>query len=193
MASLCKINTLNDIENDIIEACKRGNTKAQTTVYEQYAKAMYNTALRMLQRADQAEDATQEAFIKAFSMLNSFRNESSFGAWLKRIVINETLMIMRKEKKYLPTDYFVDNQEDDNLQETWDFQEEEIKILLYALGKLPEKQRVILNLSLIEGFDNQEICQILSLTDANCRTSISRAKTALKQTIKIIKNERNNF
>ena len=79
---------------------------------------------------------------------------------------------------------------EDNPQEVWDFQEEEIKILLYALGLLPERQRVILSLSLIEGYDNEEIMQILQISSSNCRTLLSRAKTSLRETIQNLKNDR---
>lgn len=180
-------------ENDILKACKRGDRKSQTAIYQKYAKAMYNTAFRMLQQSDRAEDAVQEAFIKAFFSLDSFRGESNFGAWLKRIVINEALIMLRKEQKQVSIEETTFEICDENWQEIWDFQEEEIKILLYALSQLPEKHRVILNLSIIEGFDNEEICQILNISDGNCRTSLSRAKTILKETIKHLKNERNYF
>lgn len=180
-------------EKDILKACKQGNQKAQLVVYQQYAKAMYNTAFRILQQSDKAEDAVQEAFIKAFFSLDSFREESTFGAWLKRIVVNEALTVLRKEEKLISMEEITYKAIDENQQEVWDFQEEEIKILLYVLNQLPEKQRIILNLSLIEGFDNEEICQILNISDGNCRTSLSRAKSTLKETIKKFKNERKYF
>lgn len=179
----------NELTN-ILKDCKRGDQKAQTTLYRQYVKAMYSTAFRMLQQADKAEDAVQEAFIKAFVMLNSYRGESAFGSWLKRIVINEALMILRKEKSLISLDLISYEAIDDDLQEVWDFQEEEVKIVLTALGKLPEKYRVVLNLSLIEGYDNEEICQILNVTNQNCRTMLSRAKKILRETIIQLKNER---
>ncbi|GET46093.1 RNA polymerase sigma factor [Capnocytophaga felis] len=177
----------------LIEACRRNDPKAQLELYRQYAKAMYNTALRMLQQQDKAEDATQEAFIKAFQKLGEFRGESSFGSWLKRIVINESLMMIRQERNIISLEDSSIDQIDDNNQEQYDFQESEVKVLLHALGLLPEKLRVILNLSLIEGFDNEEICEILHISDANCRTTISRAKKALRETIEKLKNERKYF
>ncbi|GIJ97753.1 hypothetical protein CAPN001_23220 [Capnocytophaga stomatis] len=174
----------------LIEACRQNDPKAQLGLYRQYAKAMYNTALRMLQQQDKAEDATQEAFIKAFQKLDEFRGESSFGSWLKRIVINEALMMIRQEKRILSLEESFIDQIDDNEQEKYDFQEDEIKVLLHALSLLPEKLRVILNLSLIEGFDNEEICEILHISDGNCRTTLSRAKKSLRETIEKLKNER---
>ncbi|CEN34490.1 RNA polymerase sigma factor [Capnocytophaga cynodegmi] len=174
----------------LIEVCRQNDPKAQLGLYRQYAKAMYNTAFRMFQQQDKAEDAVQEAFIKVFQKLDEFRGENNFGSWLKRIVINEALMMIRQEKqiRYLE-ETFIDPI-DDNEQEKWSFQEEEVKILLYALSLLPEKLRVILNLSLIEGFDNEEICEILHISDGNCRTTLSRAKKSLRETIEKLKNER---
>lgn len=187
---ITKRTTLTTSTDILIEACRQNDPKAQLGLYRQYAKAMYNTALRMLQQQDKAEDATQEAFIKAFQKLDEFRGESSFGSWLKRIVINEVLMIIRQEKRILSLEETFVEPIDDNEQEKYDFQESEIKVLLHALGLLPEKLRVILNLSLIEGFDNEEICEILHISDANCRTMLSRAKKLLRETIEKLKNER---
>lgn len=178
-------------DNDILEACKQNDQKAQTTIYRKYVKAMYNTAFRIIQQSDKAEDAVQEAFIKAFSALESYRKESSFGSWLKRIVVNEALSTLRREKQSISIEEIhPPNIVEDNPQEVWDFQEEEIKILLYALGLLPERQRVILSLSLIEGYDNEEIMQILQISSSNCRTLLSRAKTSLRETIQNLKNDR---
>ncbi len=190
LASLYQKRDLTTEFSDILKGCKRGDPKAQTALYRQYVKAMYNTAFRILQQSDKAEDVVQESFIKAFEMLDSYRAESTFGSWLKRIVVNESLMLLRKEKVSISLDTIPYEAIDDNPQEIWDFQQEEVQILLKCLGNLPEKQRVILNLSLIEGYDNEEICEILNVTDQNCRTMLSRAKKLLRETIIQMKHDR---
>jgi RNA polymerase sigma factor (sigma-70 family) len=86
---------------DLIEACKKGDQKAQFELYRLYYVAMYNTTLRIVGDSDDAEDVMQEAFLKAFTKLDSYRKEVSFGAWLKRIVINKALDFLRLKKEQL--------------------------------------------------------------------------------------------
>ncbi len=86
---------------DLVEACKNGDQKAQFELYRLYHTAMYNTTLRIVGDSDDAEDVMQEAFLKAFSKLDSYRGEVSFGAWLKRIVINKALDFLRLKKEQL--------------------------------------------------------------------------------------------
>lgn len=178
-----------DHQNNLIEQCKKGNKKAQLSLYEQYAKAMYNTAFRILQQQDKAEDVVQEAFIKAFDKLELYRQESSFGSWLKRIVINQALMMLRKERSWVSLDTISQDWIDTSEESVIEFQENEVRWVLHALKLLSEKQRFILNLHLIEGFDNQEIMNLMNLSYANYRTLLSRAKKQLRETIEYLKNE----
>ena len=87
----------------LIEACKKGDRKAQFELYRLYSSAMYNTTLRIVRDPDDAEDVMQEAFLKAFSRIGTYRGEVSFGAWLKRIVVNKSLDFLRlRQGAYLP-------------------------------------------------------------------------------------------
>ena len=83
---------------DIVEACKRGDRKAQFELYKLYSKAMYNICMRMLNSSENAEDALQNSFVDVFSKLDSFRFESSIGAWIKRIVINNCINQIKKRR-----------------------------------------------------------------------------------------------
>ena len=87
-----------DIHKDIIEKSKKGNNKAQYQLYQLYAKAMYNTCYRMMNSQAEAEDMLQEAFTEAFMKLHTFRYESTFGAWLKRIVVNKCINEIKRRK-----------------------------------------------------------------------------------------------
>ena len=77
--------------DQLIESCKKGSQSAQFEVYQLYYRAMFNTSLRIVQNSYEAEDVMQEAFLNAFTKLDSFKGEVAFGAWLKRIVINRSL------------------------------------------------------------------------------------------------------
>ena len=152
---------------------------------------MYNTALRIVNDPAEAEDVMQEAFIKAFSKLDSFQGRSTFGAWLKKITVNLSINSINKNSRYqnVPFEDALKNEVEEH--EGVDVQEAEVNSkvqkILNALNSLKESYRVILTLHLIEGYDYDEICEILGISAANCRTSISRAKESLRT--KLLGNE----
>jgi len=152
---------------------------------------MYNTALRIVNDTAEAEDVMQEAFIKAFSKLDSFQGRSTFGAWLKKITVNLSINSINKNSRYqnVPFEDALKNEVEEH--EGVDVKEAEVNSkvqkILNALNSLKESYRVILTLHLIEGYDYDEICEILGISAANCRTSISRAKESLRT--KLLGNE----
>lgn len=156
-------------------------------VYDRYFMAMYNTSLRIVKDTAEAEDIMQEAFLRAFSKLHTFKGESTFGAWLKRIVANLSIASYHKQKKYQEVSF--DDEFSQVLEQSSEFHElddtysPQVKLLLQSLEELRENYRLILNLHLIEGFDQQEICQIMNITPANCRTTLSRARESLRKKI----------
>ncbi|RQP11216.1 MAG: sigma-70 family RNA polymerase sigma factor, partial [Parapedobacter sp.] len=90
--------SFNDKHYELVVACKRGDRQSQFKLYNLYAKAMYNTALRIVQDEAEAADVLQEAFVDAFTRLDSFRQESTFGLWMKQIVVNKSISALRKRK-----------------------------------------------------------------------------------------------
>ena len=166
---------------DLLEACKQNDSKAQLEIYNRYYKAMYNTALRILRNADDAEDVMQEAFIKAFEKLDSFQGKSSFGAWLKRIVVNESISWLRKRKNNICLDEEIQIPNIDDKTDTRDWQ---IESVMKAINHLKDNYRIAISLHYIEGYDYEEMMQILGLSYANVRTLVSRAKQKLKKMIK---------
>jgi RNA polymerase sigma-70 factor (ECF subfamily) len=158
--------------------------KAQVQVYKLYYKAMYNTALRILNDSTEAEDVMQEAFLEAFRKLESYREESSFGTWLKRIVINKSVDVFRKSKDMVSLDEYDvevhDQREDENYIQVLSTRVEEIR---KAIHGLPDNYRVILSLHLLEGYDHEEIAQILEISYNLSRTRYSRAKKKLLEYI----------
>mmetsp|Transcript_9604 Transcript_9604/g.11185 ORF Transcript_9604/g.11185 Transcript_9604/m.11185 type:complete len:156 (-) Transcript_9604:2396-2863(-) len=143
---------------------------------------MYNSAYRILKDSFEAEDIMQEAFLTAFTKLQTYKGEVAFGAWLKRIVINKSLTQLKKNNRYqevkmevIPTNEIED--------EVVDYSGLNPKNVLNCLQNLKDNYRVVLTLNLIEGFDYEEIAQILDYTNENVRTTISRAKKKLKQVL----------
>jgi RNA polymerase sigma factor (sigma-70 family) len=174
----------------LVALCRERDRNAQFQLYKRYYKAMYNTALRIIGDADQAEDIMQEAFLKAFTRLDSFKGDVAFGAWLKRIVINEAIDQLKKkdsrqETALEPVLYKTEDVSafDDSGNDHRDGQVKKIK---EAIASLKESYRTALTLLFIEGFDQEEIAGILSINAGNCRTLISRAKESLRMKLNML-------
>jgi RNA polymerase sigma-70 factor (ECF subfamily) len=169
---------------DTVEQCKANNRKAQLKLYKKYCNGMFCVAMRFLKNADDAEDITQEAFIKAFQKIEQFKGEVTFGAWLKRIVINKSIDFLKtKQQKLVSLEegYM-------HVDESWTIEEgislEEVK---QAIDTLPEKYKYVVMMFLMEGFDHKEISQVLEISESACRTRLSRGKGFLKE---LLKNKR---
>lgn len=177
--------------NDLVARCREGNQRAQMEIYDRYYKAMYNTALRITGDTAEAEDVMQESFLTAFTKIDSFKGTATFGAWLKRIVVNRSINAFNKKSKFEEVSYNdqLKNEVDDHegVAMAEEHQNEKVKKILDALNTLKDSYRVALTLHLIEGYDYDEICEILDITAANCRTTISRAKESLRK--KLISSE----
>jgi RNA polymerase sigma factor (sigma-70 family) len=173
-------NQTKDINQKLIEQCLRGDRKAQFELYQKYAKAMYNVSYRILKNSYEAEDAMQEGFLKAFLNLASYSGTVSFGAWLKKIIINTSLDLLRKNKvdfENIDQFRFADDQETaENDESILKFRIDQIK---KAMELLPDGYRVIASLYLIEGYDHDEIAEILSVTASTSRSQLARAKRKL--------------
>ena len=150
-------------------------------IYKDYYRAMYNTSLRILKDEFEAEDIMQEAFLTAFTKLDSFIGEVTFGAWLKRIVINKSLTQLKKNNKYQDVKMEVLSDTNIDAEEPINYADLQASKVLETLNSLKDNYRIVLNLNLIEGYDYEEIAQILSITNENVRTTVSRAKKKLKQ------------
>ena len=143
---------------------------------------MYNVALRIVKDEHFAEDVMQEGFLKAFQKLDTFRNEVAFGAWLKRIIVNYSIDFYKKNSFFTHDDFESKAYKivEDSVEQESDYTQLKVQEVMKALHSLKESYRVILTLNLIEGYDYEEICQILDISPTNCRTTISRAKESLK-------------
>lgn len=178
-------------ENELIAACLKGDRRAQIALYDRYYAAMYNSALRILKDRQMAEDIMQESFLNAFVHLKSFSGQVPFGAWLKKIVINNSLYQYRKNKKVAFADLSGELKNVADYEPTKDndlYVKSKAGQILKALNGLKENYRLGLTLHLIEGYDHEEICEITGWSYANCRTTISRAKAQLRNRVTAIEN-----
>ena len=166
--------------NQLIEHCKKGDKNAQFTIYKQYYKAMYNTALRIVNDSFEAEDIMQESFLSAFTKLDSFSGTVTFGAWLKRIVINNSLTALKNNNKFntVPLEKVTVKEV---LEENVDYSILKASDILNKVSQLKNNYKVALTLNLIEGYDYEEIAEIMDISYENSRTTVSRAKNKLRQ------------
>lgn len=171
-----------DIQQYLIDRSKLSDASAQRELYKLYVKNMYNTALRMLSHSAEAEDVIQESFLEAFTKLNDYREESSFGSWLKRIVVNKCISQIRKRRID-----FIDEQEldvlsaDDELDFNSDDESQIIDLIKEGINDLSEGYRIVLSLYLLEGYDHVEISEILKISESTSKTQYLRAKNKLKE------------
>jgi RNA polymerase sigma-70 factor (ECF subfamily) len=159
----------------------KGDVRAQYQLYTLYSKAMYNICYRMTNQKEEAEDMLQESFSYAFSKLGSFRFESSFGAWLKRIVVNTCINHLKKKRVDL---VYTEHQSDPiSADESVDYGEIrfQVKRVMKALEKLPEGYRIVFSLYLLEGYDHKEIAEILGVTESTSKSQFLRAKQKIKE------------
>jgi RNA polymerase sigma-70 factor (ECF subfamily) len=163
----------------LIDGCKNGDQKAQFQIYKLYYKAMYYTSLQIVKNKMEAEDIMQESFLAAFDSLDSFSGTVSFGAWLKKIVYNRSLDYIRKSSRLVFEDleYCSDLEEGcsdvDNERED---AERKVNKVKEVITTLPSKCRKVLSLYLLEGYDHEEIGDILSISTSTSRSQYSRGR-----------------
>ncbi len=159
-------------------------------LYNQYCDGMLIVAMRFLKDTMEAEDAVQEAFIKAFSKLEQYKAEVSFGAWLKRIVVNKCIDVLKSKRQRLIEleDHHL-NVVDADYESEWLVDDGiTVDVVKEAIEQLPEKYKYVVILYLIEGYDHKEISEILNISEVASRTQLSRGKQKLQTALKTKKN-----
>jgi len=169
----------------LVEKSKLGDRPSQYKLYELYVDAMYNVSMRLMQIKEDAEDVVQDSFIEAFNNLSSFRYDSTFGSWLKRIVINKSINQLKKKKiPIVPIEnemYHIKSDEAVDETSTMD-----IKKVIKSIKRLPAGYQQIINLYLVEGYDHVEISEILGITTSTSKSQYHHAKKRLIEIIKTL-------
>jgi len=171
------------IHTEIVDRCLSGDRSAYEELYRLYARAMFNVSLRITNNEAEAEDVLQEAFISAFQYLKTYNRTASFGAWLKRIVVNKSLNhIKRRKLDTIPME--------DELDMVEAYDEVDLKYdvaqVKRAMEQLPDGYRTVFSLYLIEGYDHREIAEIMGVTESTSKSQFNRSK---KKLIEILKQE----
>jgi RNA polymerase sigma-70 factor (ECF subfamily) len=171
--------------DELVERCKQGDSLSYNQLYQKYARAMFNTSLRIVNNVSDAEDILQESFTDAFRHLADFKYKSTFGAWLKRIVINKSITLLRKKKMQLidiETTQVADRSDLDTVDEAaFQFKVDEVR---KAIQQLPDGYRAVVSLYLLEEIPQEEIGTILGISHNTVRTQYHRAKQKLLNILK---------
>ncbi|HNP77642.1 MAG: sigma-70 family RNA polymerase sigma factor [Cyclobacteriaceae bacterium] len=163
---------------DIIDRCRRGDQEAHYQLYRLYSRSMFNVGYRIVNNEAEAEDVLQEAFISAFRSLEHYRGDASFGAWLKRIVINKAINVIKQRRtEPLPEADF------DVADDVWDEKEFPFSVdqVRRAIEALPDGYRSVLSLYLLEGYDHAEIAGILGISESTSKSQFNRSKKKLRE------------
>ena len=162
-----------NINTELLDRCKNDEVKAQFILYKQYSKAMYNIAIRFLNNKMDAEDILQESFVMAFKNLNELTNDKAFGSWLKRIVINNCISHIRKNRigfedieDYVSIVSFADEEPDISIDPA---------LVHYAIKELPAGGRTVLVLHALEGYKHREISEMLGISESTSKSQYKRA------------------
>lgn len=171
--------------DELVERCKKGDSLGYSELYHKYAKAMFNTSLRIVNNVGDAEDVLQEAFVDAFRHLKDFRYNSTFGAWLKRIVINKSISLLRKKRMAfvdIESTQVAEKADHGEIDESaFAFKVEEVR---KAIQQLPDGYRTVVNLFLMEQIPQEEIGKMLGISHNTVRTQYHRAKQKLLAILK---------
>ncbi|AIZ64700.1 RNA polymerase [Hymenobacter sp. DG25B] len=171
-----------DINAPLVERCRLGDRRAQAEIYKRYSRAMFNASLRITGDYAEAEDVLQEAFLSAFRELHSYKGDSSFGSWLKRIVINKSINCLRNRRLQLvPLGEQHDGISLDYAETSAELEETTWRadVVRRCVQELPDGYRVVLSLYLLEGYDHAEIASILNITESTSKSQYSRARKKL--------------
>ena len=181
-----KDNAEKTVFDKLIKDCIKNDRKAQKKLYELLYKPMYNLSLYMVKNAADAEDLMQETFISAYKNLNSYKNHVRFDYWLKRIAINKCIDFLRAKKQVT----FIEEENvlniiksEDPVIESDESKQELIRIIKENVLNLPDGYRIILTLYYFEGYDHQEIAEILDIKESTSRSQLNRAIVRLKSLI----------
>ncbi len=179
-------------EEDLIKRCKKMDALAQKYLYDKYSAKFLGICKRYFNNLQEAEDTMIEAFMKIFEKLTQFRNEGSFEGWLKRIVVNQCLVKLRKKSMLFVS---VEKHCNENLQPLEEIHSNlNVEDLLVCLQKLPDGYRTVFNLYAIEGYSHQEIAQMLGISEGTSKSQLSRARNMLQKFVSQIEQEQSpNF
>ena len=166
-------------EDDIIKGCKRGDRRAQQRLFDLYASRMHGVCLRYIKNTMQAEDVLVMSFTRIFQRIDQFKGEGSFEGWIRRIVVNEALTALRKNRLMMAETDLENAGREPDYEKLSDHLEAED--LLKMIERLPPGYRIVFNLYAIDGYSHKEIGEQLGITENTSKSQLSRARAYLQR------------
>ncbi len=178
------------IELSVITRAQKGDLAAHEAFFKLFSKPVYNLALRLCNQKELAEDVLQNTFLKIINGIGSFQCQAPFGMWLRKVAINECLMLLRKNKQ-LPNFVSFENSDEFNNVIEFDLQEKSNNCEIHhyqvrstlekTLAQLPAQTRVVLLLKEVEGYSHQEIAELMGKSESYSKSLLSRAFKRLRE------------
>jgi RNA polymerase sigma-70 factor (ECF subfamily) len=162
----------------LIHDCKKNDIKAQEQLYRQYAPKMFSVCLKYSRNYAEAQDNLQDGFLLVFDKINSFEFKGSFDGWIKRVIVNHVLQQYRNKSFLSPIDEDIAEEVEVEIEDgiSMDF-------LMKIIQELPDRYRLVFNLSIFENYSHQEISDSLGISVGTSKSNLSRAKLILKEKI----------
>jgi RNA polymerase sigma-70 factor (ECF subfamily) len=166
-------------EKELIKGCLRGDRKSHRSLYDQFSGKFLSICLRYIKDNDLAQDVLLEGFMKIFESLSKYRHEGSFEGWMKRIIVTQALLTLRKNKKLIMEVSWENH--DHNTYHNQPFDSLDAEDLLRLVASLPVGYRTVFNLYAIEGYTHKEISELLGIAENTSKSQLSRARSLLQK------------
>ena len=165
---------------EFIRKCRKGNRNMQRVLFEELYAPMFRISMRYVGNVADAEDCMMKGFMKVFQKLESFRyeGEQSLFAWIRKIMVNESLMFIRQKHNFLIS---IEEQPGEAMLPAEIMQRYDAEELNSLILQLPTGYRTVFNLNVVEGYDHKEIAKMLGITESTSRTQLAKAKTKLRK------------
>ncbi|GAB2572488.1 RNA polymerase sigma factor [Spirosoma areae] len=174
-------------ERQLITALKQGESRAHKVVYERFAGKMLAVCTRYCANKADAEEVMLDGFMRVFEKIGQFREDGSFEGWLRRIMVTESLMFLRKNKQWRQEIPIEDVVVEPDYQ--WADTAVNENDLLRIVNQLPDGYRTVFNLYAIEGYSHAEIADMLGISEGTSKSQLSRARMLLQANLKKIEQE----
>jgi len=170
----------------LVERARKGDQQSIYQLYKMYVRAMYNISIRIVANHLDAEDILQESFASAFCNLESYKGEATFGAWLKRIVINKSVNHVMKKKIWFADTGTIDVADEDELSDDDLFAKISPEMIHEAIKTLPAKAKAVFSLYLLEGYQHKDIAEMLDISESTSKSQYQRARKLLQERILLV-------
>ena len=175
--------------DELIHLCQNEDPRAQQLLYERFAIKMFRTCYRYLKNEQDAEDVMINGFVKVYKNIKNFENRHQYSleAWIRRIMVNESLMLLRKNNQFTFVNDFPDIKDSNVVLPDSNLRAEDLYTLI---RKLPPGYRTVFNLYVIEGYSHKEIAEQLSISENTSKSQLSKAKAMLRRKWATLENIR---